>query len=124
MLTRVVMGYLSAIVEKYVFFFTLVFMSSDETVEEKELNAARLWKLAQKITSAEELVTIAILGLGADDDLVDRHLKDNHDNIAMASKCVLKDWKQTQPNSHVAYINMCKALGKVNKNQYVVTALK
>ena len=118
------MGYLSVIVEKCVFFLTLVFMSSDETVERKELNAARLWKLAQKITSAEELVTIAILGLGADDDLVDRHLRDSHDNIVMASWRVLKDWKQTQPNSHVAYLNMCKALEKVEKNQYVVTALK
>ena len=91
--------------------------------EGKELNATRLWKLAKKITSAEELLTLAIEGLCVDEDNVDGHLNSNN-NIHIISYNVLRDWQKDQPNPKVAYTKLCDALGKVGKVNYTLTALK
>ena len=92
---------------------------TDKPNEEEKLTDARLWKLAQKITSAEDLYTLAISGLGVKEDTIAGHLRNNRDSIAMASLGVLKDWRGRQYNYQVAYTNICDALGKAEMDSCV-----
>ena len=98
----------------------LLFLSLAAAHERAELTDTRLWKLAKRILSAEDLLTLAIMGLHVEEDIIDRHLRDQSNSICIASFNVLKEWRISQPDRCIAYTNMCEALRKVGMNSYVV----
>ena len=95
-----------------VIFYSLVstpLCFTESIVEERELTDAQLLRLTKKITNEFDLMTLAVLGLGMDESVVSGHIA-NKDDIKMAAFHTLKEWKTSQTNSRVAYINICKAL--------------
>ena len=99
-------------------------MGLDDTTEEKTLNAVRLWRLAKRITSPVELLTLALEGLNEEDFNVAGHLYNNRDAIRIAYFQVLQKFRNSQPSPLVAYTKMCEALRKVKLDHYIVSALK
>ena len=83
-----------------------------------------MWALAQKITSTEDLLSLALTGLNADEDNVNRNLRDNRDSIVVATYNVLRVWRDSQPDRVVAYTKLCDALRTVNKGAFIRIALK
>ena len=88
-----------------------------------ELTDARLWKLARKLTSTDDLYNLALVGLEMEEDCVAGHLKNKSDSIAMATYSVLKDWRIKQANRKVAYTKMYDALVNVEMGQFAYDAL-
>ena len=71
---------------------------------------AMIIKLSKKLSSEDDLSTLAVIGLGMEEHVVAGHLKIKSTDIHSAAKCVLKDWRNSQENPKVAYTNMCNAL--------------
>ena len=72
-----------------------------------------LFKLSRRINSAGELRTLATIGLGIEEHVIDGHLY-NEKDINEAALSVLKEWRKGQPNSKVAYSELCEVLTKEN----------
>ena len=75
-------------------------------------------KLAKKISSLEDLCTLALLGLNIKDSTVDSHVKNKSDSITMAAYGVLKDWRLSQTNQQVPYAKMVEASIKLEMNGF------
>ena len=58
---------------------------------------------------SDNLTTLAVLGLGMDESAVSGHITNNKD-IKMAALQTLKQWRASQTNHRVAYVNICEAL--------------
>ena len=76
------------------------------------------------ITSETKLHTLAITGLGLPDNMVDRSLHDKRNNITMAARDVLVQWRVFQKNDKQAYRNMCSALKRVKMDYLIHVALQ
>ena len=98
---------------------SIISYTAERPNEDEELTDARLWELARKITGADDLYTLAIAGLGINEDIVARHLSDKSDSIARASLGVLKDWRAKQSNYQVAYTNICDALRRAEMDSCI-----
>ena len=77
-----------------------------------------------KITSGDELFLVAVAGLDADSDMVERCLYDKKGSIAQASFSVFKNWRNSQTNKQVAYTKMWEGLYKVDRQKFVWEVLK
>ena len=78
-------------------------------MEERELTDAQLLRLSKKITNEFDPTTLAVLGLGMDESDVSGHIA-NKEDIKMAALQTLKQWRASQANARVTYVNICKAL--------------
>ena len=70
---------------------------------------AMIWKLSQKITRTDELRSLAIYGLKIEDPTINKNLH-NEKDISEAAYQVLRQWRTSQTNDKVAYMNLCEAL--------------
>ena len=68
-------------------------------------------KLSKHINSELELRCLAIIGLEVDENVVDKHIKNNNEfNVAVYR--VLKEWFNSIESSEEAYRILYEALGK------------
>ena len=67
-------------------------------------------KLSKQITKESELNCLAILGLGIDDKVVDKHIKNNKE-FNMAVYGVLKEWRSSKEDGQDAFQVLYEALG-------------
>ena len=75
-----------------------------------------LLKLSKKINKKIDILTLATIGLGMDEDMVEGKLKDNQDEIHMAVHGVLKVWRRSEPDSKTAFKKLCHALRNKDVN--------
>ena len=68
-------------------------------------------KLSKQINDALELNCLAIIGLEFEENVVDKHIK-NNDQFNMAVYGVLKEWFNSIESSEEAYRILYEALGK------------
>ena len=83
-----------------------------------------LLKLSEKIIEEHDLQKVGVIGLGLEDSVVDRHLRNNRNDITMAVLGVVKTWRRTQPDSTVAYTKLCEALREVEMKFLIEEVLK
>ena len=77
-----------------------------------KLNISKMLKLSKRINSAVELNCLAIIGLEFDENIVDKHIK-NNDEFNMAVYGVLKEWfNSIESSPEEAYRILYEALGK------------
>ena len=67
----------------------------------------------------KNLRSLAILGLGIEENKVDTALENHAGDITSAIYQVLKQWQNGYENAAIAYNNLCQALTKVNLNYYI-----
>ena len=68
-------------------------------------------RLSKHINDALELNCLAIIGLELDENVVDKHIK-NNDQFNMAVFRVLKEWSNSIESPEEAYRILYEALGK------------
>ena len=79
-----------------------------------------LFKLSKCINNQTNLNDLAILGLGLNYDVVDKHIKNKKDEFNVAVFDILKEWFKTIESPEEKYQILYKALGKkgVNMQDY------
>ena len=77
----------------------------------RKLNTAKMLTLSKRINTAFELHCLAIIGLQLDENVVDKHIK-NNDEFNMAVYGVLKEWFNSIESPEEAYRILYEALGK------------
>ena len=77
-------------------------------------------RLSHKINRAHDIRVLAIHGLGLREDVVNTHLYNERDIRDVVYK-VLKEWRNAQPNSRIAYSELCTALRRVGMASYIET---
>ena len=80
-----------------------------------ELKTAMLLKLSKKISREIGILTLAIVGLNMDENVVEGMLKDKNE-IHMVVHGVLKVWRRSQTDSKIAYTKLCAALRNKDVN--------
>ena len=69
--------------------------------------------LSQEITTVQELRKLATIGLRISDPTIGKNLY-KQDDINETAYQVLLEWRKSQDNHKVAYVNLCKALRHKN----------
>ena len=77
----------------------------------RKLNPAKMLKLSKHINSDFQLYCLAIIGLEFDENIVDKHIKNNN-KFNMAVYRVLKEWFNSIESPEEAYQILYEALGK------------
>ena len=80
--------------------------------------------LSKRLIDTSDLLTLAITGLGVFGHIVDWHINKNRPDIVIAAREVLTDWIKIQPDRHVAYTEMCKALRAAEMPHYICEVLE
>ena len=88
-----------------------------------ELTDRMIFRLSKKITSPFQLHILAIDGLSIKKFVIDRHVKDEKDNIPMATLALLNEWKLQYEDQKRAFLDLCYALDKSNMASYKDTML-
>ena len=83
-----------------------------------------LYCLSKCVTKGDELKNLAVMGLELELHAVSRHLNNRRDDITMAALDVLLEWRNSQENSTMAYIQLCKALRRARLNYLVGRVLE
>ena len=87
-------------------------------ISDGDLTDAQLLKLSRRITTKDDLNTLAILGLDIENYVVDKHLGKS-ESVPTAAHDVLKDWRKKQGSSREAYSNLVAALQRLGWNDYI-----
>ena len=75
-----------------------------------------IWRLAKKIVTPSQLMTLALVGLKLEHTRVERCLYNRKDEITMATHAVLNEWNDSQEDKKFAYRTLCKALEAAKMN--------
>ena len=78
-----------------------------------------LLKLSREITKQNELVHLAVIGLGLDISVININVKNNQQDFTAAVLGVFKEWRRSQSDEYDAYHNLCEALTKANMPLYI-----
>ena len=93
-------------------------------VDIRKLTNRMIKNLSKCLSEEDELITLAELGLEMHPKYVHRHLVNNQGDVYNAALSLLKDWRETQTDSVVAYKTLCDALERVKMEFYISQALK
>ena len=85
-----------------------------------------LMKLSKKFSTNDEIYSLTLIGLRMNEDVVEGHLRNHREDIHGAVYKILKDWRNSQDDSKIAYQKLCAALrhDQVNKHAYIKEALQ
>ena len=75
-----------------------------------KVQSLQMVKLSMSITSIAELETLAYYGLNIPVHQVAKHITNNTHDIQSATYALLREWRNSQINSRIAFQNLCQAL--------------
>ena len=78
--------------------------------DNKELTDGMILKLAKRINTPIDLLSLGTLGLDMKEEVLAGHLQNKKTDIHMAAYGVLREWRTSQPNRKAAYVKLCEAL--------------
>ena len=78
-----------------------------------------LLKLSREITKQDELIHLAVTGLGLDISVININVKNNQQDFTAAVLAVFKEWQKSQSDDYDAYHNLCEALTKADMPLYI-----
>ena len=90
----------------------------------KELTEYMLLDLSEKISKPFDIMKLGGKGLKLDLSVVETAISNNKDDVNMAMYDVLKKWRVSQPDSKMAYNNLCEALTVVNMDSLIQEVLQ
>ena len=88
----------------------------------KELTDDLVTDLCQRFVNASEVRYLAVSGLGMAAHLVDRLLESNPD-VTEAMRHILMEWKKSQQNAQIAYVNLCRGLKRANMDLLIANVM-
>ena len=86
------------------------------TDKSPELADIHLLKLSTRIVRVDQLRRLAVVGLNIPVYRVDTHIKNNLQDLQEAAYALLREWRNTQINSSIAFQNLFQALKESDLN--------
>ena len=78
-----------------------------------------LLELSKHIVTTSDVRTVGIQGLGMQSNTVDKHISDAQDKATSAAYSMLQEWLAGQKDLEMAWINIKRALAKIDKNLWI-----